>query len=407
MKAILVSVNLNNQSDFNEKNEELISLCEACDIEVMDTLIQNLRNPNKKTYINSGKVDELKIKIDSSEADCTIFNDELSPTQLRNLENALGCEVIDKTYLILKIFEKRAVSKEARLQVEIAKLNYLKPRLIGTYSALDKQKGGSKNKGKGEQAKELDTRNIDYRINSLKRALSEVEKIRETQRIKRNKSNIKTVALVGYTNAGKSSIMNSLMINDNKKVYEKDQLFATLTTSTRLITLDNKHQFILSDTVGFVSDLPHELIEAFHSMLEEVLQADLLLHVIDISNPEYKKQKKVSEDTLKMLKAEQECIIIYNKCDKTELDYPLINNDNIYISSKDENSIKMLVDLIDKKLYKTIHIKLLIPYNQGNIVNELNNRINVLKQEYVDDGCLIEAEGNEDILNQYLKFEVR
>ncbi|NCC54926.1 MAG: GTPase HflX, partial [Erysipelotrichia bacterium] len=288
-KAILVGVSLSDTIDFKENIEEMKNLAQACAIEVVHTITQSLRNPHKQTYINSGKVAEIKTLLESEESiDLVLFDCELAPSQQRNLIEHLDIEIVDKTNLILQIFEQRAQTKEAKLQVEVAKLKYILPRLAGSYDNLDRQRGGDKNRGAGEKKIEIDIRNITHQIHCAEKELKEIAKNRETQRRQRKKTKIKSVALVGYTNAGKSSIMNALMERfhkEDKKVFEKDMLFATLTTNTRNIHLDNNHQFLISDTVGFVSDLPHNLIKAFHSTLEEVVHADLLIHVIDLHNP--------------------------------------------------------------------------------------------------------------------------
>ncbi|MBQ0065369.1 MAG: GTPase HflX [Firmicutes bacterium] len=388
-KAILVGVNTT-----PEEIEELRNLASACDIEVVSEITQTLSSPHVKTYINQGKVEQVRTLTEVYDpVDWILFDKELSPSQQRNLENALGVPIMDKTYLILQIFEKRARTKEARLQVEVAMLKYVLPRLAGSYSYMDRQKGGSRNKGTGEKKIELDTRNISRQIQQAQKELKKIEGQRSIQRSKRNRSAIKTVALVGYTNAGKSSIMNGILKKEDKKVFEENMLFATLTTSSRNITLPNNHSFVLSDTVGFVQDLPHSLVEAFHSTLEEVLEADLLLHVIDANNPEYTKHIQVTEETLEEIGASSiPQIRVFNKCDLTEIEYPVKKEDCVYISAKDEESLKTLFECVDQKLFSTKKMQVLIPYSQGKLVDLLYSNAQVFQQENREDGMYFEIE---------------
>ncbi|NBK98337.1 MAG: GTPase HflX [Erysipelotrichia bacterium] len=411
-KAILVGVSLSDTIDFKENIEEMKNLAQACAIEVVHTITQSLRNPHKQTYINSGKVAEIKTLLESEESiDLVLFDCELAPSQQRNLIEHLDIEIVDKTNLILQIFEQRAQTKEAKLQVEVAKLKYILPRLAGSYDNLDRQRGGDKNRGAGEKKIEIDIRNITHQIHCAEKELKEIAKNRETQRRQRKKTKIKSVALVGYTNAGKSSIMNALMERfhkEDKKVFEKDMLFATLTTNTRNIHLDNNHQFLISDTVGFVSDLPHNLIKAFHSTLEEVVHADLLIHVIDLHNPEYRKHKQVSEQTLANIDAgDIEVLNVYNKCDLRDIDYPTLKDDQLYISAKDEQSITMLIDTIGQKLFNDIHTSLLIPYEEGALISTLNTSCKIISQAYKETGVLLTLSMDQVLYEQVKQYEIK
>ena len=286
-RAILVGLQL--REDITYSMQELKGLAEAADIEVIATAVQSLDKPNTATWIGKGKVEELVEMTANMEADLVIFNDELTGMQLRNLEDAFGVRVIDRTILILDIFAARAESREGKLQVELAQLKYRLPRLIGFGRSLSRLGGGIGTRGPGEKKLETDRRHIERRVDDIRAELESVKQVRNTQRSKREKNGIPVVALVGYTNSGKSALMNRLLSmeeKDDKTVKEKNMLFATLDTQHRKITVEKGKEFILIDTVGFVSKLPHSLVEAFKATLEEVCNADLLLHVVDASYEE-------------------------------------------------------------------------------------------------------------------------
>ena len=305
-KAVLVGVNLRNDLHFDYSIEELGNLAEALDVEVVGVVTQNLERINPSHYVGTGKIEEIKHFYEAADANLVIFDDELSPSQIRNLERDLECKVIDRTMLILDIFARRAKSKEAQMQVELAQLQYMLPRLVGLRDSLSRQGGGTgggfKNRGAGETKLELDRRKIEDQIAKLHKELESVKEQRETQRKQRRKSEIPIVSIVGYTNAGKSTIMNQLLNKidqeDHKQVFEKDMLFATLETSVRQISLPDNKSFLLTDTVGFVSKLPHHLVKAFRSTLEEARDADLLLHVVDASNDENQYMMEITNNTL-------------------------------------------------------------------------------------------------------------
>src|SRR5690606_5364432 len=304
------------------------NIAEACNVEVAGEIDQNLERINPSHYVGKGKVEEIKAFYEEADANLVIFNDELSPSQIRNLEADLECKVIDRTVLILDIFAQRAKTREAQLQVEIAHMKYMLPRLVGMRESLGRQSGGvgTKNRGAGETRLELDRRRIEEKITVLSKELEELVAHRQTQRKQRKKKELPVVSLVGYTNAGKSTIMNALMERYNpaqeKLVFEKDMLFATLETSVRNIPLPDNKAFLLTDTVGFVSKLPHHLVKAFRSTLEEVAEADLLIHVVDFSNPEYERLIKITNETLKDIGiTDLPVIYAYNKSDLT--DYPV------------------------------------------------------------------------------------
>ncbi len=411
-KGIVVGININNESGFEESIVELKNLCTACDIEVVGELVQNSKQINKAHYIGSGKLDELKSLVNSGEADIVIFNNELSSSQLRNIEKGIECEAMDRTALILDIFAERAKTREAKLQVEVARLQYLLPRLIGANENLGRQSGGigTRNKGTGEKKLELDRRKIEAKIAALNKELEELKHQRETQRNLRRKSSVPRIALVGYTNAGKSSVMNSMIDSfrdgEEKKVFEKDMLFATLETSIRSIKLDDNKKFLLSDTVGFVSNLPHNLIKAFRSTLEEVCEADLLLHVVDISNPDYKHHLEVTNETLKEIGAEEvPMIYVYNKIDL--LDNYLTEENGVYISAKKMLGMDKLIAAISSNVFNNyINCSMFIPYDKGNLLSYLNDNARVIDRKYRNDGTELSIECSNIDYEKYREYVI-
>ncbi len=409
-KAILVGVNLNDPN-FEYSMEELANLAEALDVEVVGQVTQNLERVNPSHYVGKGKVIEIKNFFDEVGANLVIFNDELSPSQIRNLENDLDCKVIDRTTLILDIFDRRAKTKEAKLQVELAQLQYMLPRLVGLHSSLSRQAGatggGLRNRGLGETKLELDRRKIEDQITKLRKELEQIKEQRDTQRKKRRKSEIPVVSLVGYTNAGKSTIMNQMLAKfgqEDKEVFEKDMLFATLDTSVRKIELPDKKQFLLTDTVGFVSKLPHQLVKAFRSTLEEARDADLLLHVVDVSNSEYKFMMDVTNRTLKEIGVENvPTIYLYNKCDLANIAYPKVYGEDLWISAKEGKGLNELVECIRKHLFSNYYTcEMFIPFNRGDIVSYLNGNASVKSTEYEEAGTKLIVELKE---SDYKKFE--
>lgn len=405
-KAFLIGLNTGADKEFENSMEELKSLAEACDFEVTGIVIQNLSHPVSATYIGSGKIEEICQMEEMEEIDKIIFEDTLSPVQLKNLQKQFKAEIMDRTGLILEIFSKRARTREAKLQVESAKLQYMMPRLIGMWEAIGRQGGGSgstSNKGVGETQLELDRRWIQKRINELRHELDAIEHDRDVQRRKREKGNMPLIALVGYTNAGKSTIMNRIMRlsraeEEEKQVFEKDMLFATLDTSVRRIELDNNKNFLLSDTVGFIDKLPHTLVKAFRSTLDEIKYADLLLEVVDISDERHTQQMQVTKDTLHDLGADViPCIHVLNKADKCMEPgtYPRISadGDSIYMSAADEKGLDMLIEMIQSRVYSGNKVaRFIFPYDKGNLLNDIHSLANVVVEEYRGNGVYIEAD---------------
>lgn len=404
-RALIVGVNINTDrksGSFCLAMDEMMSLVKACNMEPVGRIEQNMEYANTSTYIGAGKVEEVYDMVRALEADIVVFDNGLSPIQLRNLQRELECPVMDRTTLILEIFSTRARTREAKLQVEVARLQYMLPRLVGLHDALSRQGGASgamSSKGAGEKKLELDRRRLEQRLTSMKRELESIAGERETQRKKRAESGIPRVALVGYTNAGKSTIMNSLLSayadNEEKKVFEEDMLFATLDTTVRRIAPPDRNAFLLSDTVGFISNLPHSLVKAFRSTLEEVKEADLLLQVVDYSDENYMEHIKVTEDTLKELGAERiPMIYVFNKADLCGMgEFATVQgSDKIYMSAKSQNGIEALLTLITGKLsggYRDC--ELMIPYNRGDIVAYLNDNAVVHEMDYRENGVYMKA----------------
>lgn len=407
-RVIIVGININNKNNFEESIIELKNLCIACDIEIVGEMEQNLKKINPTFYMGSGKIEELRDLIEEMNAEIIVFNNELSASQIKNIEEEVKCNVIDRTALILDIFANRAKTREAKLQVEVARLQYELPRLIGANENLGRQSGGvgTKNRGAGETKLELDRRRIEDRIASLNKELEILKYQRNTQKNKRKKSSIPNVALVGYTNAGKSSVMNVLVekfINkEDKKVFEKNMLFATLETYVRNIKLHNNKSFLLYDTVGFVGDLPHNLVKAFRSTLEEVCDADLLVHIIDISNPNYKNQIDVTNETLSQIGADNiPMIYVYNKIDLIDLDK--LDNNKILISAKRDIGIDRLIESICEKVFEDyIRFKLKIPYSEGKMISNIMENATILDSEYIEDGVIFNIECSE---KEYVKYK--
>lgn len=417
-RVLLVGVDTGaDRERFEHSMEELKNLARACFMEPVGMITQKMEAVNKSLYIGTGKVEEVKETCALLEAELVIFDEALTPSQLRNLQEELGLPILDRTSLILDIFETRARTREAKLQVESAKLKYLLPRLVGMHKALTRQGGTSgsmSSRGAGEKKLELDRRRIEHRIAELSRELEEVARERQVQRKKRQRARIPLVALVGYTNAGKSTIMNAMLEayapESEKKVLEKDMLFATLDTTVRRIDTGSHKDFLLSDTVGFISRLPHGLVKAFHATLEEVQNADLLLHVVDYSDPCYREQMEITIQTLAELNAGGIPVItVFNQSDRREekVAYPqTAGEDKIYISAKESSSIRLLTDMILNHVYREYVLsEFIIPYHRGNVVSYFMEHSHVEERAFEEEGVRIKTrchKGDRDKYAEYL-----
>jgi len=394
-RAILVGIQLN--EDISYSMQELWGLAEAAGVTVLGELIQNKERPDNATMIGKGKVEELAELCSNMGADTVIFNDELSGMQLRNLEDRLDVRVIDRTILILDIFASRAISREGKLQVELAQLQYRLPRLMGFGKSLSRLGGGIGTRGPGEKKLETDRRHIQKRMDDIRAELADVKEHRSTQRQKRQKSGLPVVALVGYTNSGKSAIMNRMMTmtdKEEKAVFEKNMLFATLDTSQRLVKMDTNQEFILIDTVGFVSKLPHTLVRAFKATLEEVVYADYLLHVVDSSYEAADFHINVTDGVLKELGADgKDKLLVYNKIDLLEDRSNLFEGgkNSIAVSAKTGEGFDVLMDKIREALFGDMQlVKLVIPYDRGDLSAYLCQKIKPQRMEYKSEGTCFE-----------------
>lgn len=469
-RVLLVGVDTGEEQNFDNSMEELKQLAKACFMEPVGMITQRMEFVHKALYIGTGKVQEVRDAAQALDVQLILFNDTLTPSQIKNLQDELKTPVIDRTMLILNIFEIRARTREARLQVETAKLQYFLPRLVGMHEALTRQGGTSgsmSSRGAGEKKLELDRRHIEHRISELRKELDAISRERETQRKRREQSRIPLVALVGYTNAGKSTIMNHMVEqfvgDEEKKVLEQDMLFATLDTTIRRINTGNNQDFLLTDTVGFVHKLPHGLVKAFRSTLEEIKGADLLLQVVDVSDPGYQEQMETTKETLRELGAgDIPMLIVFNKADRLtdtanttkkpqnqreqdqklqdqklqdqklqnqmlqlhktpdqekelpqisfgESTYPRTAGMNkIYISARQPESIELLVKEITRRVYADYEeVRLLIPYEKGSIVSYLQEKAQVLEQTYEPEGTWMHVSCHHADARKYEQYVVK
>ncbi|HZW49018.1 MAG TPA: GTPase HflX [Bacillota bacterium] len=405
-KAILVALQLPKQTwDINESIKELAALADTAGAEVLQSFIQRLQHPDSAFYIGKGKTEEIGLYAEEMQADLVVFNDELSPSQLRNISEVVPCRVIDRNQLILDIFAQRAQSSEGKLQVELAQMNYTLPRLAGMGTSLSRLGGGIGTRGPGESKLESDRRTIRDRINLLKKEIDDVSKRRQVSKGARQRSGMSVVALVGYTNSGKSSILNWLC---DSNVLAENKLFATLDSVTRTFSLNNKREILLTDTVGFIHELPHQLIAAFRSTLDELKYADLLLHVVDIRDNNYKEQMQTCIDLLEELKVTQTVIPVFNKIDalttpsileKVMAEYP----NSVAISVKENLGKEQLLQAIQDHFASQRPVySVVIPYQEGELLNLIHENATILQRTAEEDGMHLLLESNEAFRDRIL-----
>lgn len=418
-KVITVTVNIDmDEKTLEDKVIELEKLVQALDGEVVLSLTQNKSFVDKAFYIGKGKVNEIKDYCEKLDAEFVVFNNELTGSQVKNLEEIIEIRVIDRTNLILDIFSERARTKEAKLQVKLAKLKYTLPRLSALRSGFSRQQGGIGGKGIGEQQIELDRRTINREISSITSQLKEIEKNRNEIRKKRINSKEPIISLVGYTNAGKSTLINKLISygkdenSEIKEVFVKDMLFATLDTYVREGLLLNGSKVMYVDTVGFVSDIPHNLVESFKGTLEEIKYSDLILHVVDISNVNVDEQIKITNDMIKKLECEDKNVIyVFNKVDKLadeniKFQYANIEN-KVFISAKNDEDIILLLKEIEKVLFSSlVKTKLLIPYDKQKIVSNILNNYMPEFVEHIETGSFLKVSLKKEDYEIYKGYEV-
>ena len=392
-RVILVGVQENNGEDTEESLQELAELARTAGAETVGSLIQNREAIHPGTYIGKGKIEELRAMADMLDATGIVCDDELSPAQLRNLEQELDMKVMDRTLIILDIFAARASTNEGKIQVELAQLKYRQARLVGLRDSLSRLGGGIGTRGPGEKKLEMDRRLIKDRIAQLNRELADVKRHREVTRAKRSKNKAPVAAIVGYTNAGKSTLLNTLT---GAGVLQEDKLFATLDPTTRMLEMEGGAQILLTDTVGFIRKLPHHLIEAFRSTLEEAKYADIILHVVDASNPQMEKQMYVVYQTLANLGVKDKTMVtLFNKQDRIAEKENLRDFKADYclkISAKTGEGLEEMKSLLEKFLReRSILIERLYPYGQAGLIQLIRKHGQLLEEEYRPEGIYVEA----------------
>lgn len=412
-RAVLVGMEYNGMLNtlgwtIEDSVEELKQLADTAGAQVVARFLQKRPKPDPAFFIGKGKVQELALFVQQENVDLCIFDDELSPAQQRNIEQAMGIRVLDRTALILDIFAQRARTNEGKLQVELAQLQYNLPRIMGKGLSLSRLGGGIGTRGPGETKLEVDRRRIRDRIAYIKECIGKVKSVRTLHRASRNKASVPTVSLVGYTNAGKSTLLNTLT---NSDIYAKDQLFATLDPTTRQLDLPDKQQAILTDTVGFIQRLPHQLVAAFQSTLEEVIEADVLLHVIDVSHELYKEQSNAVYHVLEQIGAKDKTIItVYNKIDKLPEDSALParlaqEENSVCISAKAGLNLDKLLEMIAENLkLKAVEEYFLIPYSESAVAAKLHSVGTVLEQEYLAEGTQLKVRLDANQLGEFEKY---
>lgn len=408
-RVILVGVDFERDGmDVHSCLDELEELVNTAGAVTVGRIIQKRPRIHPGYYLGTGKVEEIKTMVDALDATGIICDDELSPAQLRNLEKMVGTKIMDRTMVILDIFAGRATSREGKIQVELAQLKYRLSRLTGLGASMSRLGGGIGTRGPGEKKLEVDRRYIKDRISELRSDLEEIRTHRSLLRTQRDKKGTPVVSLVGYTNAGKSTILNSLT---NAGVLEEDKLFATLDTTTRVVMLPAGSNILLTDTVGFIQKLSHHLVEAFKATLEELKFADILLHVVDASNPNCAEHMTVVYKTLKDLGCENTPVItVYNKMDKdVELPLPVDENcrTNVKICAKNNEDLKLLLENIEDVLKSFRQsMKILIPYSEGNLLPLIHGKCEIISEEHTENGVLIEAYVGDETKSRLQKYEI-
>lgn len=411
-KAVLAGLSADSMDErersTDETMDELEQLLITAGGESFGRVLQNRHTPDPRTFIGDGKVAELKEIITANECTLAVFDNELSPSQMRALSEDLGIRVIDRSSLILDIFAQRAQTKEGRLQVELAQYKYLLPRLTGMWSHLVRQTASSSpigTRGPGETQLETDRRHIRRRISKLEEELEEVRRIRATQRRKREKNGMPVVSLVGYTNAGKSTLLNYLT---KAGIQANDRLFDTLDTTTRRLRINDNEEVLLTDTVGFIRKLPHHLVEAFKATLEELSYADVLLHVIDASNPNWREQAEIVESLITQLEAEKTPRIdVYNKCDLVPEDILPRDDRSVRISAKTGEGIESLLAMIGEIVDKgKKRVSLKIPYEKSGLLDQIHRDAQIISVEYLDSEISVVAVLNPDLYGKLKDYVV-
>lgn len=399
-RILLVGVSLDNEEDTIESLAELAELTKTAGGEVVREVYQNREQIHPGTYVGKGKLEEIRDIIEEDDIDALVCDDELSPAQLRNLNEYLDIKVLDRTIMILDIFAMRARTSEGKIQVELAQLKYRSSRLVGLRSSLSRLGGGIGTRGPGEKKLEMDRRIIRERIAALNKELEGIKKSRAVARKKRLESKLPLACIVGYTNAGKSTLLNELT---DAEVLSEDKLFATLDPTTRVYEYEDGQEILLTDTVGFINKLPHHLVDAFRSTLEEAKYADIIIHVVDISNPNYSHHMDVVYDTLKLLDVKDKPVItVYNKVDKLTDDV-IGGNDarsdvTLRISAKNHEGLDTLLNEIQNILNKRmVYIEKVVPYSEAGKIQNIRNRGQLLHEEYTEEGIYVKAMIPKDI----------
>lgn len=392
-RVILVGVTQQTMENGEESLDELAELVNTAGAITVGRLIQNREQIHPGTYIGKGKIQELKDLVWELDATGVVCDDELSPAQLRNLEQELDVKVMDRTLIILDIFASRATTSEGKIQVELAQLKYRLARLVGLRSSLSRLGGGIGTRGPGEKKLEMDRRLVKNRIAQLNRELGEVKRHREVARARRSRNQVPVAAIVGYTNAGKSTLLNTLT---GAGVLEEDKLFATLDPTTRMLSLPGGQEILLTDTVGFIRKLPHHLIEAFRSTLEEARYADIILHVVDASNPRMEQQMHVVYETLKALEVTNKTVItLFNKTDRLS-EIPRLRDfqadQTLLISAKEQQGLDQLQELLARLLLeRQVLIERIYPYDKAGLIQMIRRHGRLLEEEYQTEGIYVKA----------------